>query len=344
MIRRSGANGRSFIVIALALAAGLVLVLIMSEEPLNATRAFFLSVFSNRFYFGNLLAYSIPLILTGLAASFAFTSSCFNLGIEGQVYLGALAGTAAGTLLFGRLSGVAGIFVMIIVSFLFGATAAGISALLKTRLGVNELISSLLLSNGLVLVVDYFIEGPLNDRPSGLAATVSLPDEFRFERLMSPSNLHSGIFFSIVAAIILWFFLFRTREGFKMRIAGMNRRFAYYSGVDTKKVIFWSLFVSGGLASTAGIVDVIGIHGRVMRGFSSGYGWNGIAIALVARNHPLMVIPAALFFAYLESGAQIASLEANVTTEVAKIAQAVIFFLVTAEALIPEGFWRKRYA
>lgn len=343
MTRRSAMNGRSFLVMALALAAGLALVFLMSEEPFNATRAFFLSPFSNRFYFGNLLAYSIPLMLTGLAASIAFTSSCFNLGMEGQVYLGALGGTAAGILLAGKVSGALGIFTMIIVSFLFGATAAGISALLKTRLGVNELISSLLLSNGLVIIVDYFIEGPLNDRPSGLAATVTLPDEFRFGGLMLPSYLHSGIIFSITAAVILWFFLFRTREGFKMRITGKNRRFAYYSGVDTKKVIFWSLFLSGGLASTAGIIDVIGIHGRVMRGFSSGYGWNGIAIALIARNHPLMVVPAALFFAYLESGAQIASLEANVTPEVAKIVQAVIFFLVTAEALIPRGFWRKRY-
>ena len=99
MTRRSAMNGRSFLVMALALAAGLVLVFLMSEEPFNATRAFFLSPFSNRFYFGNLLAYSIPLMLTGLAASIAFTSSCFNLGMEGQVYLGALGGTAAGILL-----------------------------------------------------------------------------------------------------------------------------------------------------------------------------------------------------------------------------------------------------
>ncbi|PNE23003.1 ABC transporter permease [Mesotoga sp. Brook.08.YT.4.2.5.1] len=334
---------RSLLVIGIALIAGLLLVVFMSEEPINSARSFFLSVFSDRFYFGNLISNAIPLILTGLAASIAFSSSSFNLGIEGQVYLGAFVGTATGILLSGNLSGTIGITAMILVSFLFGAGAASLSAVLKIRMGVSELITSLLLSNGLILVVDYFVEGPFNDRQSGLAASLSLPANLRFSRLMQPSSLHTGIFFSLIVAFLLWFLMFRTREGFKLRISGKNRMFAHYSGVNTSKVIFWSLFLSGGLASTAGIIDVIGAHGRVMRGFSAGYGWNGIAVALIARNHPLFVIPAALFFAYLESGAQISSIEASVTPELAKIVQAVVFFLVTAEALAPVSFRRRRY-
>jgi simple sugar transport system permease protein len=94
------------------------------------------------------------------------------------------------------------------------------------------------------------------------------------------------------------------------------------------------MFLSGGLAAVGGIVDVLGVHGRVLRGFSGGYGWNGIAVALIARNHPLGVVPAALFFAYLESGAQIASFEAGLTPEISRIVQAVVFYLVTAEAVL----------
>ncbi|MDK2944792.1 MAG: riboflavin transport system permease protein [Mesotoga sp.] len=344
MISRLHNLGRSLLVIAISLSAGLLLVMLMSDDPGHAARAFFLSVFSNRFYFGNLLAHSIPLMLTGLAASVAFTASCFNLGMEGQVYLGALAGTSVGILISDLVPGAIGIAFMFTVSFFFGASVASISAILKIRTGVSELISSLLLSNGIVLVVDYFVEGPLNDRASGLAASISLPAKFRFNGLMLPSGLHTGIFFSLCAAFLLWFFLFKTREGFKIRIVGKNRAFAFYAGLKTNRLLFWALFLSGGLASTAGIIDVVGIHGRVMRGFSSGYGWNGIAIALIARNNPVMVIPAALFFAYLESGAQIAALEANITPEFARIVQAVIFFLITAEALVPKHLGRKRYA
>ncbi|MBN2219409.1 MAG: ABC transporter permease [Kosmotogaceae bacterium] len=344
MISKLHNLGRSLMVVGISLIVGLLLVILMSDDPGDAAKAFFLSVFSNRFYFGNLLAHSIPLMLTGLAASVAFAASCFNLGMEGQVYLGALAGTSAGIFLSDLVPGAIGIALMFTVSFFFGASLASISAILKIRTGVSELISSLLLSNGIVLAVDYFVEGPLNDKASGLAASISLPAEFRFSGLMMPSSLHTGIFFSLFTAFLLWFFLFKTREGFKIRIVGKSRTFAFYTGLNTDKLLFWAMFLSGGLASTAGMIDVVGIHGRVMRGFSSGYGWNGIAIALIARNHPLLIIPAAIFFAYLESGAQIASLEANITPEFARIVQAVIFFLVTAEALVPKHLGRKRYA
>lgn len=324
---------RALFTLAIALAVGFVVIVLTEEEPLEATSAFFLSVFTNTFYFGNLLSASIPLIFTGLAASIAFSSSSFNLGLEGQVYLGALTGTYIGV----RMGGTSPLIVVPVVllsGFLSGALVAGISGLLKGLRGVNELISSLLLSNGIVLVVDYIIEGPFNDRPSGLAASTSLGKEVILPRILEPSSLHSGLFLALITAVLLWAFMFRSRPGYDFRVTGKSSIFAYYGGINVKAVYFWSMFLSGGLAAVGGTVDVLGVHGRVLRGFSGGYGWNGIAVALIARNHPLGVIPAALFFAYLESGAQIASFEAGLTPEISRIVQSVVFYLVTAEAVL----------
>ncbi|SSC11737.1 Inner-membrane translocator [Mesotoga infera] len=324
---------RTLSTLVIALSVGFIVIVMTVEEPLEAIFAFFLSVFTNTFYFGNLLSASVPLIFTGLAAAVAFSSSSFNLGLEGQVYLGALVGTYIGV----RMGGTSPLLILPVVilsGFFSGALIAGISGLLKGFRGVNELISSLLLSNGIVLVVDYIIEGPFNDGPSGLAASMSLGKEVMLPRILEPSSLHSGLFLALIMAVLLWAFMFRTRPGYDFRVTGKSPRFAYYGGINVKAVYFWSMFLSGGLAAVGGIVDVLGVHGRVLRGFSGGYGWNGIAVALIARNHPLGVVPAALFFAYLESGAQIASFEAGLTPEISRIVQAVVFYLVTAEAVL----------
>jgi simple sugar transport system permease protein len=342
MIGRYYLAARSLFVILVALLAGMIVILAVSEDPSVAIVAFFFSTFTNTYYLGNLLANTIPLILTGLAAAIAFSASSFNLGLEGQVYMGSLVGTFFGVRILTALPPLPGTVAILLFSLISGGIIAGLSGLLKARRGVNELISSLLLSNGLILLVDYFIEGPFNDRPSGLAASFSIPSKFRFERILPPSNLHTGLFIAILASVAVWFFLFKTRGGYNLRVTGKDPEFAYYGGVNVGRVYFWAMFLSGSFAALGGMVDVLGVHGRVMRGFSSGYGWNGIAVALIARNHPLLVVPAALFFAYLEIGAQIASFEAGLTPELSRLIQSIVFYLVTADAIL--SFLRRRRA
>lgn len=324
---------RTLSVISIATVAGVVAIFLTSEEPIAATASFFFSVFTNEFYFGNFIAGAVPLIFTGLAASIAFSSASFNLGLEGQVYLGAFVGVFVGVKLGEAVPGFLAVPVVLLSGFLAGGLLAGLSGLLKGFKGVNELISSFLLGNGFVLLVDYFVETPFNDRASGLAASYTLDSKFKLSRILLPSNLHTGLFIALAAVAILWFFLFKTRPGYDFLVTGKDPKFAYYGGINTRGVYFWSMFLSGGLAATGGVIDVIGVHARVLRGFSAGYGWNGIAVALIARNHPLLVVPSALLFAYLESGAQIASFEVGLTPELAKIVQSIIFYLVTAQAL-----------
>lgn len=324
---------RTLLTIIISLLIGIVAIVFTSSEPLRAIHAFFVGPFSNNFLLGNMLASSIPLIFTGLAASIAFTASAFNLGLEGQVYFS----TLIGTFLAVRLSFLP-VFVLITViiltSTLVGGFIAALSGYLKAKWGVNELISSLLVSYTLMNVTDYFLSGPFKGEGAGMAASPYFSSKLNFTHILPPSNLHTGIFIALGAVLVVYLLFQRSNLGFEITLSGKNRLFSSYAGISVKRTIVISMFLSGALAGIAGIVDILGIHQRMIGGFSSGYGWNGIAVALIAKSNPLFVIPAALFFSFLESGANAGSLFADISPEVARIIRSVVFYLVTAEGLL----------
>ncbi|MFW6122420.1 MAG: ABC transporter permease [Petrotogales bacterium] len=324
---------KAFITIAISLVIGIITISFTSSEPLTAIDAFFRGPFSNSYFFGNMLASSIPLILTGLAASIAFSASAFNLGLEGQLYFSALAGTFV-AIKFSSLPSFPLITIVLVVSAFVGGLIAAFSGYLKSKWNVNELISSLLVSYTLIYITDFFLEGPFKDPVAGLSASPYFSEELMLSKILSPSNLHTGIFIAVGIVIFMYFVCKKSNLGFEICITGRNRYFSRYAGISVGKIIVISMMISGILAGLAGMIDVFGIHGRVIRGFSAGYGWNGIAVALLARSNPLLVIPAALFFAFLESGANVGSLLSDITPEVARIIQAVVFYLVTAEGLL----------
>jgi len=317
------------IVILIAFVTGFVIIFLTSTAPFESIKAFMSVPFSNTYFFGNLLATMVPLILTGLAASIAFKSNEFNLGIEGQFYWGALAGTAI--LLFMKESSpVLTVPVALVVSAAAGGMMASVSALLKSKWNVSELISSLLIGYSLIYITDFFLEGPMLDKNSGLISSQAIPQNFMFARILPPSNLSAGLFIALGLVLLLHLLLEKGTYGLKIAFYGENSRFAKYIGINGKHVVFVSMFLSGALAGVGGIVEILGTQGRMIRSFSAGYGWNGIAVALIARNHPLWVIPAAFLFAFLESAAFASSIFADITPEISKVIQAAVFFLVTA--------------
>jgi len=323
---------RTVFIVGAAFGFGLCVILLTSKEPDVAIYAFFIGPFSNSYFFGNLLASAVPLILTGVAACVSFSASVFNLGLEGQLYLGSF----IGVFLAWRFQALPPLilypFVFTVVFCLSGLLAA-LSGYLKKKRGVNVLISSLLLSYIAIHLVDSLIETVFKDPNAGMAATPYFDDKFLFAKILPPSELHVGLFFALAATIFLYFVMKKSAFGFEIALTGKNPIFARYAGVSVQKILVLSMFVSGGFAGIAGIIDIFGIQGRMIRGFSSGYGWNGIAVALIAKNQPLWAIPAALFFAYLENGANVGALLSDITPEIARTIQATIFFTVTAEAL-----------
>jgi riboflavin transport system permease protein len=310
----------------------LIMIFIMSEAPMQTLYFFFVGPLMNKYYLGNMLNAAAPLILTGLGISFAFKSSMFNLGGEGQVYVGGLAATAV-CLMIPGMSGIIGIPLSLAAALGAGALVAGLSGYFKYKWKTDELISTFLISNALIFIVDNMITGVLHDPESSLLVSRKIAEQFWFLKILLPSNLNISILFILLLAILAYFYLYKTHQGYEMRITGLSPEFARYGGINVKKYFLIPMLLSGGLHGLAGAVSVLGTQHMLFKGFSGGMGWNGIAVALIARNHPIAVIPAALFFAYIEAGAKSAMINSDVTMEIAAVVQAVVFYLITAKVI-----------
>lgn len=330
--RRTAFKGRAFsLALALGGAFAVVFVLLWALSPSlpEALRLFFAGPFGNRYNLGNMLGEAAVLVLAGLGAGVAFGSRNFNLGGEGQVYLGAVV-TAAACLAFPGGNPVLVPLLASLAGALAGAFLAWLSGWLRLSLGVDELISSFLLSAAVVYCCDFLVTGPLQDLGSNFQATTAIPDAFRFARILLPSSLSTSVVPVLALLGIAAFIRARTRFGFELGLMRKNEEFARYVGIDRGFYRTMPMALSGGFYGLAGAFLVLGTYGRVMKGFSAGTGWSGIAVALVAGNAPLAVLPSALLFAYLDAGAKAVMVGTDVTQEIVSVVQAAVFLFVTA--------------
>ncbi|MFW6329125.1 MAG: ABC transporter permease [Alkalispirochaetaceae bacterium] len=316
------------LVTAIILAVGMLA--LASPEPAEALRAFFISPLSQTYAAGNMLNVASLLVLTALGVTVAFRGGTFNLGGEGQLYTSALVTTVA-LLALPDLGGVVGILYACVVGAGTGALIAGLSGLLKASWDTDELITSFLLSSGLIPIVDYLIVGPLRNTERSLLATREIAGQFHLPYLMPPSHLNLTALVSLLAAVTLHLLIYRTLFGYELRMNGLNRSFARYGGVRVGAYTTTAMALSGAFHGLAGALLVLGTYHASISGFSGSLGWNGIAVALIGRTQPLLIIPGALIFAYLDAGARSAMFETAFTFELGMVVQAVIFFLVTAE-------------
>ncbi|MBN2657946.1 MAG: ABC transporter permease [Spirochaetales bacterium] len=309
-----------------------IFLLIFSKDKGDSLYYFFAGPFLNSLSIGNMLNSFSLLTFSGLAITVAFRADVFNLGGEGQIYIGGLFATAL-LLRYPELSGGGGIFLATVAAATAGGLLAGISGWLKARWNVDELISSFLLSGGMIHVADYLVTGPMSDRSSYLLMTGTISEAFHLSHLMPPSNLNISFFGALAAVAAMTFFLYYTKQGYELRICGMNREFAHYGGLNTKVYTILPMFLSGAIMGLAGSSAVLGVHHSTIKGFYSGIGWNGIAVALIAGTNPLAVIPSALVFAYLNQAASTAMIKADFPFELGGLIQAVVFLLISSKIL-----------
>jgi simple sugar transport system permease protein len=330
--------GGVIIIPLISLLVLVVLAFMLSKTPGRALFFFFLGPFRNIYNFGNMLNSAIPLILGALGVSIAMQSGSLNLGGEGQIYSGAFAATIT-ALSLERLgavtpaNGAAAGMAALLAGACFAGVAAALSGICKARWNTSELITSFLLSNALVLIVNYLVNGPFLDPETNLQSTRKIAPALRLPQILPPSNLSAALFVALAAVAAVQIFLSRTKTGYELRMAGANELFARYGGINTKLNTALAMFLSGAFYGLAGGLAVFGTYYGTVREFSSGLGWNGLAAALIARFYPPAVIPASLFFAWIASGARIAMQNAGITFEVASIAQSVVFFLATSVTL-----------
>ena len=322
---------RALFIPLISLAVLAFLVLLLSKNPAMTLFYFFWGPFRDIYSFGNMLSGAVPLILGGLGVSIAMKAGSLNLGGEGQLYSGAFVATIAALGI--ETLGPPAACIALLAGACFAGTAAAVSGICRAKWNTSELITSFLLSNTLVFLVNFMVNGPFLDPQTSLQSTKKIAAVFRFPLILPPSNLSVSAFIALGAAVGIHFFLERTKIGYELRMAGANEIFARYGGINTKFNTVLAMFLSGAFYGIAGGLAVFGTYYGTVKEFSSGLGWNGLAAALVARFNPVLIIPASLFFAWISAGGKIAMQHSDVTFETASIVQSVIFFLATSKAL-----------
>jgi len=324
---------------AAALLVLVLLVFLLSDTPARTLYYFFAGPFLSLYSFGNMLNAAVPLILGALGVSISMKTGNLNLGGEGQVYLGAFC-AAAFSFIFPK-SGVIGIFFAMAAGFLSAGTMAAFSGFCKAKWNTNELITTFLLSCAVIPAVNYLVTGPFLDPETSLLSTRKISESLRLTVILKPSALNTSVFIAVAAVVFTYFFINKTKTGYEMRMAGSNELFARYGGINTKFNMAFAIALSGGFYGLAGALAVMGTYHCVIKEFSAGLGWNGLAVALIAGFSIPAAVPAAVFFAWIGAGARISMQNTGLTWETASIVQAVIFFLSTS-LVIRNIFSKKR--
>ncbi|AHM04659.1 Sugar ABC transporter, permease protein [Roseibacterium elongatum DSM 19469] len=301
---------------ALALAAGLILA--AGVNPLTAYGEMLRGALGSRLSVTEMLTRATPLILTGLAAAVAFRARLWNIGGEGQFFIGALVTAWIGHSL--NLPGPIGVAVLMVCGMVAGALLLAGPAFLRLRFGVDEVVTTLLLNFIVILFVGLMIEGPLRDPLAfGWPQSVPVDGDYRLPDLIARTRLHIGLLFAIAAAGIVWLVLSRTVFGVETRAAGLNARAAAFAGISLPRTIMGVALLSGALAGLAGSVEVMGVTGGVTTTMSPGFGYAGIVVAMLAALHPAGVVAAAIFVATVFVGADAMSRATGVPSFIADV-------------------------
>ncbi len=318
------------IAIAAALLVGAGLIIIAGKNPIAAYGALFQEAIANYYGFGNTLTKTTPLLLTSLGVLVALKAGQFNIGGEGQIYLGGLGSALVGLYVKG-LPLVIHLPLALLAGFLFGAIWGLIPGYLKAVRGVNEVITTLLLNYVGQYFISYLVNGPMMQPGAPSPFSPKLPESAQLPTILPQTQTHAGILIGLLVAGILWVVFLRSPLGYQIEAVGQNPIAARYAGLSVERTIMFVMAVAGGLAGLAGSSEVMGLKYRLFENFSGGYGFDAIAIALLSRGSVLGVIFTSFFFGALRSGANVMQRSAGVPVTVVYAIQGltVLFIAVS---------------
>lgn len=326
------------IAILIALLLGAIVLQASGFSPLEAYSALIIGAFGDIYGIGQTLTQATPLIFTALAFLFAFKAGLFNIGAEGQFLVGAFAAAIVGISLSGWPS-IIHIPIALLVGALVGGFWAFIPALLKTELGAHEVITTMMLT----FVATNFTGYLANDvfRAEGwVPQTPLIYPSAELPRILPPTQLSASLILGIIFVALTYYVLQKTVLGYEVRAIGLNPLAAENGGIDVKRGLILALVVSGALAGLGGAGEVLGVHRRFIDGFSPGYGWDGLAVALIGGLNPIGALLAAILFGIFRSGGMTMNRVTGVPIDIVTILQGLVILFVAAPVIIK--YLRKR--
>ena len=323
------AVGRPLITIFAAVLIGGLLILPTGTSPVEAYGALLRGAFGSPVGIMKSLERATPLLFTGLAATVAFKAGVFNIGIEGQLYIGAFAAALMGIYGAGLPRPVL-ILLCLLAAMAGGMLWAAIPGYLNTKLKINLVVISIMMNNIAQLLTEYLCTYPFKGELP-VSATAKLAEAAWMTRFSPKSAFNTLFFAGIALAIFLYFVITRTKFGYELRALGLNQRFARYNGINVNKRVIAILMISAAISGLAGAEQVMGANQRFYAGFSANYGFTGITVALLGGLNPLGVIVGAIFFGVLNSGAIQMEVMTNISRDLISTLQAIIIMLLAIE-------------
>lgn len=318
--------------IIMALLTGAIFLALTGKDPLQVYSVMFNGAFGSRYGLTETMVKAIPLMLAGLGLAVAFRMQLWNIGGEGQIYMGAFGATWV-ALNFSDLPA----WVMLPAMMLAACAAAGLWALIpaipRAFLGVNEIITTLMLNYVAILWVDYLIYGPWKD-PGGYNFPITpLFPESAMLPTLGDTRIHAGLLIGIVLAIVLYLLIFRTRFGYEIRVLGESPEAGRYAGMNITKKIVLVMVISGAICGLAGMAEISGVVHRLQQGFSPGYGYTAIIVAWLTKLNPLGIVIAAILFGGLQVGGYAVQMNGVPASVVFMLQGGLLFFVLGGELL-----------
>lgn len=316
----------------ISLIAGGIIMILLGHNPFIVYAELFKGAFIGKFNIGNTLGRFVPILLTAIAFAISFKVSVFNAGVEGELYLGAIAAAWAGFAIPG-LPKVLHILVCMIIATIVGALWAAVPGVLKAYYRVNEICTTLLLNYVAIFFASYLVNNQLSSH-TGIPQTPEVLPSATLTMILKPSKANTGIFIALAVLLFVYWLIHYTTLGYKIRSVGSNPFFSDYIGIGTKKMMVIGMLISGGIGGLAGGIESLGIYNRFLDGFSQFIAFDGMLASLIARNNIKMITIIALFLASLKNGALGMERFTGVPKSIVDAIIAIFILLTSLEELI----------
>lgn len=324
---------RVIVAIAIALLFAFVVILLVSDDPVDSISKFVVGPVTTTRRFGEVVSKMVPLLFTGAAVCFIFSANQTNMAVEGGFTLGALGATIAAVYLSVG-NPVVDVTVACLLGGLFGLIACAPPAIMYVRFNSKPIVSSLMMNYVCMYIAIGLINHPMRDNSAGFNASATFAATAQLPKLMKGTDIHLGLIIGLAVILFSYIYLYRTQNGYEIRVVGKNSDFATYCGMPVNNILMKSQLIGGFLAGLGGAVEVLGMYSRFQYSSNTGLGFDGIMVGIMAAYNPKLVPLAAFFYAYVKEGAAILARSTDIPVELVSIIQAIIIMLVVAERFL----------